>query len=293
MLKIPQPPAFNFRNTVYSHGWSELPPFELDEEKWRLSYVFDDPAFARPVPAVISAPDGRIAVAFPEEDPDAAGRKLIVEKVRRILRLEEDLGQFYQLTRRHGDFRWIEEKGAGRLLRSPTVFEDLVKTICTTNCSWGLTRKMVSNLVERLGAETSGGKKAFPTPEAMAGRDEDFYRVEIRAGYRAPYLRELAAAVAEGRLDPERWLAPDLPTADLKRELKAVKGVGDYAAENMLKLLGRYDGLALDSFLRSEFYKKRNREAVCPDAEIRAYYEDFGEWRGLAIWLDMTRRWFE
>ena len=31
----------------------------------------------------------------------------------------------------------------------------------------------------------------------------------------------------------------------MKKEIKKIKGVGDYAAENLLKLLGRYDGLAL------------------------------------------------
>src|SRR5207245_2481087 len=105
---------------------------------------------------------------------------------------------------------WVIEKGAGRMLRSPTVFEDLVKTICTTNCSWGLTKNMVTNLVQKLGSKSepppSGGgtdaasvapsfyanKHAFPTPEAMASVGTEFYRDEIRAGYRSPYFVELA-----------------------------------------------------------------------------------------------------
>jgi len=72
-----------------------------------------------------------------------------------------------------------------------------------------------------------------------------------------------------------------------------VKGCGDYAAENLLKLLGRYDGLALDSWLRSQFYKKHNREKVCPDKKIERHYTKFGDWKGLAIWCDMTERWFD
>ena len=147
----------------------------------------------------------------------------------------------------------------GRLLRSPTVFEDLVKTICTTNCSWGLTKNMVTNLVGKLGEETKDGKRTFPKPEAMAEMDEKFYREEIRAGYRSPYFAELAEAVASGKINPESWLNSELPTPELKKEMKKIKGVGDYAAENLLKLVGRYDGLALDSFLRSEFYKRHKK----------------------------------
>src|SRR6266545_2400997 len=47
------------------------------------------------------------------------------------------------------DLRWALARGAGRLLRSPTVFEDAVKTLCTTNCSWALTRLMVERLCAR------------------------------------------------------------------------------------------------------------------------------------------------
>ncbi len=178
---------------------------------------------------------------------------------------------------------------------------------------------MVSNLVERLGAEppasaggTSGGTlvvassheltvesmppanaggSAFPTPAAMAAMSEDFYRTEIRAGYRSPYFVELAEAVAVGKIDPETWLTSDLPTAELKNEMKRVKGVGDYAAENLLKLVGRYDGLALDSWLRSQFYKNHNKDKKCTDKKIEKHYNKFGEWRGLVIWCDMTEKW--
>ena len=74
--------------------------------------------------------------------------------------------------------------------------------------------------------------------------------------------------------------------------MKRIKGVGDYAAENLLKLVGRYDGLALDSWLRAQFYKKHNGGNICADDEIRKFYERFREWRGLAIWCDMTEKWF-
>lgn len=78
------------------------------------------------------------------------------------------------------------------MLRSPTVFEDLVKMICTTNCSWALTEKMVTGLVQNLGRESRDKRRTFPTPEAMALMPVKFYVNEVRAGYRASYLKELA-----------------------------------------------------------------------------------------------------
>jgi N-glycosylase/DNA lyase len=281
------PEGFSFRHAVYGHGWCDLAPFTLDTNSWTLRYVFRDGD--RPVHAAMSERNGKLRVAA---DAEIKNRHALVRDVRHILRMDDDLSSFYGALVGEPRLAWVSRIGAGRLLRSPTVWEDLVKTICTTNCSWGLTKKMISNLVENLGEPAGEGKFAFPTPEAMASVSPDFYRTEIRAGYRSPYFAELAEAVASGQLDPEAWLHSDLPTAELKKEMKKVKGVGDYAAENLLKLVGRYDGLALDSWLRSQFFKKYNKEKVCPDKKIERHYKKFGAWKGLAIWCDMTERWF-
>lgn len=290
-ILLAKPENFSFRHTLYSHGWSSLRPFELDDEKLTLGYVFSDKKdFKKTTHGIISESDESIKIEL--EDPNNFEIETILRDVRHILRLDDDLGEFYALVEKERSLAWIAETKAGRLLRSPTVFEDLVKTICTTNCSWSATEKMVGNLVEKLGAPTESGKRAFPTPEAMASVPADFYRDEIRAGYRAQYFAELAESVAAGRLDPEKWLDSNLPTRELKKEMKKVKGVGDYAAENLLKLVGSYEGLALDSWVRAQFYKKHNAEQVCADRDIERFYERFGAWRGLALWCDMTEKWF-
>ena len=94
------------------------------------------------------------------------------------------------------------------MIRSPTVFEEVVKTICTTNCTWSATVRMVSALVEHLGEPAPGATDgplghAFPTPEAMARKNSAFYTETVRAGYRGEYLRSLARSVASGKLDLE------------------------------------------------------------------------------------------
>lgn len=288
-VSLETPPGFSFRHTVYGHGWCDLPPFSLDKENWRLKYVIDDRK-GRLLPVEIGefAAGLQVRVSGRSTDDEA-----VRSGVRHILRLDEPLDEFYSLTAGEERMAWIARAGAGRLLRSATVFEDLVKTLCTTNCSWALTKKMVANLVEKLGEKAPSGERAFPTPEAMASVPAEFYRDEVRAGYRSPFFAELAETVASGQLEPEAWLHSDIPTADLKKEIKKLKGFGDYAAENLLKLLGRYDGLALDSWLRSQFYKKHNREKACPDKKIERHYKKFGSWKGLAIWCDMTERWFD
>lgn len=291
-ITIDVPPGFDYRRTVLSHGWRELLPLEFDEEGWTVRIVLEA-GLAEPVTGQIAWDDGALQVTVPGRPLSRRVAYEVKRQVRHIMRLDDDLSGFHAVMSREPGFDWIGKQGAGRMLRSPTVFEDLVKTMCTTNCSWALTEKMVAGLVNNLGRPARDGRRSFPTVEAMAAQDETFYREVIKAGYRAPYFVELAQRITSGELEVESWLTSKKSTADLKKEMKQVKGVGDYAAENLLKLVGRYDVLALDSWVRPKFIRVRNNGRKCTDKKIERYYSRFGEWRGLALWCDMTRDWIE
>jgi len=290
-ITIKTPADFNFRRTVLSHGWCALPPFEFDKNSWTLIRVLDG-GHSRPVTVRISSTTGGLKVKTSRRLGKRATEK-VARDVRHMFRLDDDLQDFYQTTTGESEFAWIAMEGAGRLLRSPTVFEDLVKMICTTNCSWSLTEKMVGALVNELGAESDDGRKSFPTAQDLARKPVKFFRDKIRAGYRAPYLKELAQRVATGALNVESWLTNEAPLPDLIKEMKSVKGVGNYAAENLLKLIGRYDGLALDSWTRAQFARARNQGRVASDKKIARFYARFDSWRGLVLWCDMTRHWLD
>jgi N-glycosylase/DNA lyase len=290
-ISIPTPRDFSFKRTVISHGWCELLPFQVDRDQWILTRTLELNE-NKPVTVTITSSRRVLRVTTSRRLSQAATAKVISD-VRHMLRLDDNIAEFYRLVKQDDEFSWIPVQGAGRLLRSPTVFEDLVKMICTTNCSWALTEKMVTGLVENLGRESANGHRTFPTPEAMALMPVKFYVNEVRAGYRAEYLKELADRVAGGELDVEGWLASPLPTVDLMKEMRGVKGVGPYAAENVLKLLGRYDGLALDSWTRAKFSSVRNNGRKTSDKKIARYYARFKEWRGLALWCDLTRDWVD
>jgi 3-methyladenine DNA glycosylase/8-oxoguanine DNA glycosylase len=47
--------------------------------------------------------------------------------VRHVLGLDEDLSAFYELVAADPDLSWAAA-GAGRMVRSPSVYEDVVKT---------------------------------------------------------------------------------------------------------------------------------------------------------------------
>ena len=61
---------------------------------------------------------------------DAVGepvRDALTTTVSRMFRLDENLFDFYKLVKEDGELSWCAV-GAGRMLRAPTVFEDVVKT---------------------------------------------------------------------------------------------------------------------------------------------------------------------
>jgi len=153
---------------------------------------------------------------------------------------------------------------------------------------------MTAALVDNLGIEAPGGARTFPTPEAMAAVDEGFYKEIVRAGYRGPYLRQLATDVAEGRVDLEELAEPELSEEEAAAQLLALPGVGPYAAAHvMLTSLGRYSRLVLDSWTRPTYVNLSGARSALKDSTIERRFKRYGEYAGLAFWLYLTRSWVE
>ncbi len=299
VLTVECPPAFRFRATLMSHGWIELAPFRHDEDYARLYRAESLPggrvvrlAFAAERAAALDS--GEKIHVYIEETPggaDAAptaplsspARAYLRQMVRRMFNLDLDLSPFYALIADEPRYRWVFAHRAGRLLRAPTVWEDLAKTLLTTNTTWAMTRKMAQRLNEL------GSSGAFPAPETIANLSPATLADHLRAGYRNAYLHELASRIAEGRIDVEEWACAERPSADLFAEIRSLRGFGPYAAGSAMKLLGRFDYLALDSAARSMFARVFGGNT---DAAIRRRYAPYGAWQGLVVWMDVMQDWF-
>jgi 3-methyladenine DNA glycosylase/8-oxoguanine DNA glycosylase len=278
----------DLQRTLVSHGFVELPPMRLDESIPALEVTLAVNGKARTL-EIRPGRSGHARVGVLGRAPSARAAADLVDRVRHVLALDEDLSDFYELVADDPELSWVAAVGAGRLIRSPSVFEDVVKTICTTNTAWSATRRMVTALVTNLGDEAPDGRHAFPTPEAMAGADERFYKEIVRSGYRGPYFRTIAADVAAGRLDLEALLDPELPDDEVAARLLALPGVGPYATAQILMLLGRYSRLILDSWSRPKYAQLNGRKAN--DKTIERRFRRYKQYAGLAFWLYVTRDW--
>jgi 3-methyladenine DNA glycosylase/8-oxoguanine DNA glycosylase len=278
----------DLRRTLASHGVADLPPNRLDEETWTLQTTLAVDGRAHTL-RVAAGRHRHARVQLLDGRTSARDRAALVAAVRHMLRLDEDLSGFYALVAADPELAWVT-RGAGRMLRGATVFEDVVKTVCTTNCAWSGTVRMVSALVEHLGVEGRHGR-AFPQADAMAGATDDFYRDVARAGYRGPYLRAIASAVAEGALDLEELDSnSDLTDDEVAGRLLALPGIGPYAAAHVMMLVGRYRRLILDSWTRPTYARLSHRRTVT-DKVIERRFRRYGDFAGLAFWLYLTRDW--
>lgn len=267
-----------------------LPPFRFDHPTNSLERIhqFSDGSTVR-----LRIREGSESEII-EIDAEANGRiskaqqKEIEIAVSSSLNFAWDLKAFHQLMRRHAEYRWVAKMGAGRLLVSPTVWEDLAKTLLTTNTTWSATIHMVRRL-NSLGKEHSDGSHAFPTPERIALMPLEQFNDHVKAGYRGAYLHELACSIVDGNLKPETWRTERISGDDLFRRIKSIKGFGAYAAGSMCRLLGKFDRLGLDSVCRAMFKDKHNNGKPASDKEIENLYAEYGEWSGLAIWMDVIR----
>lgn len=291
-----------FRSVLGSHGLARLAPNEIAPDKTALTTTLLLGRSARTVRIVEGTRgtlearvlgDGSRGSAGSRSAPLAPKEQAALEgAIRRMFALDDDLAPFYAAIARDADLSFAT-RGAGRMLRSPTAFEDVVRTICTTNCAWSATTRMIEALVAHLGksaagAPTSGWRgRAFPAPEAMANAGDEFYRDVARAGYRGAYLRKLAELVADGTIDLEAWRAAPrsaLSDEELEERLLALPGVGPYAAAHVMLLFGRHSRLVLDSWTRPYYAGIMGKKKIA-DRTIARRFKKYGDDAGLAFWL--------
>lgn len=279
----PHPP-FNFLSVVNSHGWCQLAPFFYDETTNTLCYILQ---LLNGRVVELKMRDATNGVSVETEKLDRTERKEVADKVTWMFGLDMDFSRFYAASRGEPKLALAKKRALGRVLRSPTLFEDVIKTILTTNTLWAATKNMTLKLVNEFGAPLPEDKtkKAFPTPEAIGSSSPEVLKEKIRVGYRAPAIHQLAVRIASGAYDLEALKTSTLPTLELRKELLTINGVGPYAAANLLLIMGRSDFIPVDSWALKLVSHEWYRGKPITGKEVEKRFEKWGEFKGLAFWF--------
>ncbi len=276
-------PPFDLAQVVRSHGWIALSPFRWDEPCKTLSTACELEGHVVTISVIETEPETVVA-----RWNGLAAESSVTEVVDRMLGLSEDLSAFQRKCRRRKRFRHVAARGLGRLLRSPTLWEDAVKVLCTTNISWAGTKGMAQRLVDEFGSEACGGTRCFPGPADIAEAGAEALAERARLGYRAPHLAEFASAVANNSIDLRKWEDREADASKVRQEILAVKGFGEYATATIMALAGRYDHVPIDTAYM-DFVTRRYFGGAKPDRKAaEAVYESWGRWKHLAYWFERS-----
>jgi 3-methyladenine DNA glycosylase/8-oxoguanine DNA glycosylase len=131
----------DFARTIVSHGVAELPPNSVDLESRVLETTLTGPRGARTVRITAHGKTLRIEAIAASVLPE------LTQTVAHMFRLDEDLSRFYTLVAEDGELSWCAA-GAGRMLRAPTVVEDVVKRLerhTNPHATWPATTQRASH----------------------------------------------------------------------------------------------------------------------------------------------------
>ena len=274
---------FNLKLTVLSHGYFQTPPFGWDGASGMFSIAMRLPGGEPFIACVRENGEGGLRVTVPGKLDDEKNRE-VRRVVSHCLKLDEDLSGFYSRCERTKRFGDAERVGAGRLLRSPTAFEDIVKAQLATNVAWKQAVRMIHNLCELGPKVPRSDRRLFPEPGAILSAGESWLRENARVGYRAGYVIDLCGKVAEGSLDLSPVDRGEIRGDDLKRLFMSVKGVGKSTAHYLMMLHGEYSSLSIDSATRAVMRKITGKEMT--DEQIESRYRRWGKYKALALWYE-------
>ncbi len=293
MVAIPVPTPFSLELVVRSHGWYQCPPFlwrEDDGELLRGERLGDDDYLI----ATRQTGDDRVEITVTGSDAGSASGAEMVHRMRRMLRLDEDLTAFQAVAAGKPRIAPVVSRGWGRILRGSSLWEDVAKSLLGTNVAWRQAVRMIDNLA-RLAPRSSHHPDLplFPTPEEVVQAGEDTLREQVRCGYRAPYLIGIASGILDGSfaLDDLDRTAADLPTDEVQARLLALPGIGPATSAYLLNFLGHYDRPTIDS--ATVAYAARFHFDGCkrPVKEVAALFEHYAPYRSLGAWGEAWQAW--
>lgn len=237
---------------------------------------------ARAVVRVAQTGERRVLFGAWAQDHDAAHEA--IARMRFAFAIDDDLRPFWERYR-HDPLigpslrrtPWL------RIGRRPVAFEALAWAVCEQLIQSGRAAAIEARIVRALGSRCpETGLRDVPSAAVLAACAPARLEAFDLAGRRAVALVRVAREVARGRIDLD---GPDHAAA--WRRLLAIPTIGRWTVEMLAQQgQGRYDVLPAGDLgylkLLGGWRSGGNPAARAEEAEVRALFERFGEWRGLA-----------
>ena len=279
--KLTFPRFYNLKTTCHSHGWKNLAPFSWHENDQSL--LFSLFVCGEPIGVKVRQDNNQVNVdAVSHVKLNAEQKALLNSAVARSLDLHTDTTELYKLARsvktRYGS---LVANGAGRILKAPSLWEDAAKTLFTTNCSWALTKNMCNLACSRkFSVATPLGVYPFPLREKISRATAVKLKNDMRVGYRAAYLKQLAISMGKSHIEQE---IQTMSENEVRKYFSGISGFGSYATNHLMLLCGYFNEIPIDSMVKT--YIKNHYHTEKYSDFIDAHYGQWGmyKWWGMKL----------
>ncbi len=298
-LQLDLPQGFSLKATVLSHGWHECAPMNWSEGGRCFQTIEcngDRPHRVSVVEKARGLRVARLAVTVDGGDLDDGVLQRTCDRLRVTLGLDRNLSEFYELCAQHPRLRMIPRIGGGRLIRSASMTENIIKALCSTNVNWTQAVKMI-NRIAQLGPYVPHFRNltAWPTPREILRAGERYLNDVCRLGYRTESILAFCRAVCDGRFEPESLDAmasdPAVSSDDLLALLRSIHGIGPSSGHYLLGFLGRHDRLSIDSATVAHVAQLHTRGRRPTNKQIERVYAPYGRWKNLVYWCENWLTW--
>ncbi|KAM6570827.1 hypothetical protein CsatA_014907 [Cannabis sativa] len=310
---------FSMEKSVCNHGFFMMPPNVWIPSSKSLKRPFRLADDATSLTLTISHYNNYLYVRHSSKTIITIKDQFAIqEQIVRMLRITENDGK--DLREFHKVCPQAKEIGFGRLFRSPSLFEDVIKSILLCNCTWGRTLKMAEALCElqfditqnnlgRRGVkrklmfpkEREDGSVVkmlgnFPNAREIGDLDESYFmkRMSPLLGYRAKHIYKMAKDIHNsGTLSIVMRELEEASEKRLVREdmiMNKIKGFGPFASANILMCLSYYQKIPVDSetirhLQQVHGRKKCNKKTI--GKEVKETYDKYAPFQCLAYWMEM------
>ncbi|CEM37777.1 unnamed protein product [Vitrella brassicaformis CCMP3155] len=281
---------FDLAKSICSYGFFVLAP-----NKWcppPPSLSTDHGVFKRPLrygekgqhvcDVTLTMGQGTIDVSVATSCPlDDGHLGEIKQQICRMCRVSFPIDSWWSL---HSEAKSL---GFGRLFRSPTLWEDMVKTITVCNVHWKRTCIMNRLLCDKVSSHMG----SFPSPSDVLKFSPEWLQRECNLGYRATRLYKLASAFTDGTIDVAWWEHSDRTQQEVWDACLSLNGFGPFATNNVLQLMGFLETFPYDSETVRHFRECHKVIGSLADITKKAkqHYAKYAPYQFVAYWFELWK----
>ncbi len=223
---------------------------------------------------------------FSKTKTDASKKQHITNMLKRALKTEEDLTDFYKLSQKDPILQGVVKDLYGmHTVGWPELFPALILAVTLQMTPMKRSNQMMELLTTNFGDTVNFDGKTmryWPSTQTIAASTVEELKVKAKLGYRAANLIAIAKDLTQGfpTMD-ELWL---MEPEEAKKKLLNLRGIGDYSAELVMPRMGfPLDVWSAKIFSILFFGKEpqKPREAIFDLKKVAK--ERWGDWRGYAF----------